>query len=256
MQPCGLLAPAVAIKAEAIVGPRDLVAYLGRGRHHGRVSDLAYHNSLMVQVWSVLASRDVRLTVHALRQFPPVPTTTAWITYLRCHDDIGWAVDDADAAAVGLDGSAHRAFLSDFYAGTFPGSFARGLVFQHNPDTGDRRISGAAASLAGVEAAMELPAGADGDRALDEAIARILLAHAVVMGFGGVPVLWSGDELGLRNDPAWADEPGHEDDNRWAHRSTGARPRPCRGSCWAGSACSGPSTGSVACRSPTGPPGR
>ncbi len=47
---------------------------------------------------------------------------------------------------------------------------------------------------------------------------RILLAHAVVLGWGGLPVLWMGDEVGLLNDPDWADEPGHEGDNRWAHR--------------------------------------
>ncbi|WP_380167554.1 alpha-amylase family protein [Jannaschia sp. R86511] len=211
-------APAVVLKAEAIVGPRDLVPYLGTGRHHGKVSDLAYHNSLMVQVWSMLASRDVRLTVHALRQFDPVPTTTSWLTYVRCHDDIGWAVDDGDAAAVGLDGHAHRGFLSDFYSGGFPGSFGRGLVFQHNEETGDRRISGTAASLAGLDAALSLPEGPARSAALDAVVDRLLLAHAVVMGFGGIPVLWSGDELALRNDPGWAEEPGHAGDNRWAHR--------------------------------------
>ena len=211
-------APGVLLKAEAIVGPRDLMPYLGTGRHHGRVSDLAYHNSLMVQVWSMLASRDVRLTVHALRQFDPAPTTTSWLTYVRCHDDIGWAVDDGDATAVGLDGHAHRGFLSDFYCGGFPGSFGRGLVFQHNEATGDRRISGTAASLAGLDAALELPDGPARAAALDSVVARLLLTHAVVMGFGGIPVLWSGDELALRDDPGWADETGHADDNRWAHR--------------------------------------
>jgi amylosucrase len=206
--------PAVAFKAEAIVGPADLVHYLGHGRHHGKVSDLAYHNSLMVQGWSMLAAGEVGLAVHALRNLPPVPTTTAWVTYARCHDDIGWAIDDADAAAVGLSGFAHRAFLSDYYAGLFPGSPARGLVFQHNEATGDRRISGTAASLAGVEAALD--AGDPG--ALGLALDRLLLVHALVVGWGGIPVLWMGDELALPNDPDWAAEEGHSDDNRWAHR--------------------------------------
>jgi amylosucrase len=202
-------APATLFKAEAIVGPRDLVDYLGSGRHAGRVSDLGYHNSLMVQVWSMLAAGDTVLARHALAALPPAPTTGTWITYVRCHDDIGWAVDDRDAAAVGLGGWEHRRFLSDYYAGLFPGSPAEGLVFQENPATGDRRISGTSASLAGL-----------GERRLDPegAVARILLAHAVVAGWGGVPVVWSGDELALPNDPHWAEEPGHERDNRWAHR--------------------------------------
>ena len=209
-----IAAPAVLLKAEAIVSTDDLVHYLGRGRHHGKVSDLAYHNTLMVHIWSMLASRDVRLAVQALRELPPVPTTTAWICYLRCQDDIGWAIDDADAAAVGLDGFAHRAFLSSFFTGEFPGSFARGLVFQANPLTGDRRVSGMAASLAGLESAERA-----GDAAAVElAVRRIQLAYAIVLGWGGIPVLWMGDEIGLPSDWAWASEPGHHDDGRWSHR--------------------------------------
>ena len=198
--------PAAVFKAEAIVGPQDLLAYLGQREHWGKVSDLAYHNSLMVQIWSMLASQDARLAARALQQLPPAPSTTAWITYARCHDDIGWAIGDDDAAAVGLSGFEHRRFLSDFYAGEFPGSWARGLVFQENPATGDRRISGSLASLAGLSA---------GDPG---AVDRILLAHAIVLGFGGLPVIWMGDELGLLNDPDWAADPEHAPDNRWAHR--------------------------------------
>ena len=142
-----IAAPAVAFKAEAIVGPRDLVQYLGTGTHAGRVSDLAYHNSLMVQVWSMLAARNTVLARQALGRLPASPATGTWITYVRCHDDIGWAIDDRDAHAVGVTGHGHRAFLSDWYSGEFPDTWADGLVFQANPATGDRRISGTAASL-------------------------------------------------------------------------------------------------------------
>jgi amylosucrase len=206
-----IAAPAVAFKAEAIVGPRDLVQYLGSGMHAGRVSDLAYHNSLMVQTWSMLAARNVVLARQALDSLPSAPATGTWITYVRCHDDIGWAIDDADAWAVGVTGEGHRRFLSDWYAGDTPGSWAEGLVFQANPATGDRRISGSAASLAGLRE--DAP-----PEDVDAAIARIFLAHAIAAGWGGVPVIWSGDELGQPNDPGWAEETGHEDDNRWAHR--------------------------------------
>ncbi len=206
--------PALAFKAEAIVGPRDLVQYLGQGPHAGRVSDLAYHNSLMVQVWSMLATGSSGLTKRALSALPPTPPSGTWICYVRCHDDIGWAIDDGDAAAAGLDGHAHRRFLSNWYAGDEPGSWARGLVFQHNPATGDKRISGTAAALTGLSDA-ELR-GDEGGVGLG--LARLFLAHAVVAGWGGIPVVWSGDELGMPNDPDWAREPGHEDDNRWAHR--------------------------------------
>jgi amylosucrase len=203
--------PAVLFKAEAIVAPQDLVHYLGQGAHHGKVSDIAYHNSLMVQVWSMIASQDVTLAAHALREIPPVPSSTTWVTYIRCHDDIGWAIDDNDAAAVGLNGFWHRSFLSDYYCGSYPGSPASGLVFQANPVTGDRRISGTAASLVGRETARS-------PVEIDLVVGRLFLAHAIVMGWGGIPVVWMGDEIGTVNDPDWAAEPGHEDDNRWAHR--------------------------------------
>ncbi|MBC7374735.1 MAG: alpha-amylase [Frankiales bacterium] len=207
-----IAAPAVLFKAEAIVGPLQLAPYLGVGAYAGKVSDLAYHNSLMVQVWSSLAARDARLATTALRRFPAKPTTTSWATYVRCHDDIGWAIDDADAAAVGWDGPSHRAFLSEFYSGEFPGSFADGLVFQENAETGDRRISGSAASLAGLGVVGADPA------AVDVAVRRHLLAHLVALGHGGLPVLWMGDELALLNDVDWARDPAHADDNRWVHR--------------------------------------
>jgi amylosucrase len=203
--------PAVLFKAEAIVAPQDLVHYLGQGAHHGKVSDIAYHNSLMVQIWSMLAAGDATLAAHALRAIPPVPASTTWVTYARCHDDIGWAIDAADAAAVGLNGFEHQRFLSDWYSGTFPGSPARGLVFQENPDTGDRRISGSAASLVGLDTA-----GSPAE--FDLVVGRLYLAHAIIMGWGGIPVIWMGDEIAMSNDPAWASEPGHESDNRWAHR--------------------------------------
>ena len=206
-----MAAPAVAFKAEAIVGPRDLVQYLGTGRHAGRVSDLAYHNSLMVQTWSMLATGNTILARHALGALPATPSTGTWITYARCHDDIGWAIDDSDAHAAGVTGPGHRHFLSDWYAGTFPGSWAQGLVFQANPETGDQRISGTAAALAGLREGQSTP-----DH--EAAIARILLAHAIAAGWGGIPVIWSGDELAQPNDPGWASEEGHEEDNRWAHR--------------------------------------
>ena len=204
--------PATAFKAEAIVGPRDLVPYLGTGRHVGRVSDLAYHNSLMVQVWNMLAIGDTRLAAHALAELPLTPSAGTWICYVRCHDDIGWAIDDRDAAAVGVNAWLHRRHLADWYAGEVPGSWGRGLVFQFNPETGDKRTSGTAASLLGLDPGV----GDTGERA--RALGRVFLAHAIAYSFGGLPVLWSGDELGQPNDPRWADDPAHAGDNRWAHR--------------------------------------
>jgi amylosucrase len=209
-----LAAPGLVLKAEAIVSPEMLVQYLGRHDQFRPECDLAYDNQLMVMLWSSLATRDVRLAERALSRRPPAPTSTSWVTYVRCHDDIGWAVSDADAAAVGLDGFSHRRFLSDYYSGAFPGSFARGARFQDNPATGDVRISGSAASLCGVEAALE----AGDSAALTAAIRRLESMYAVAFSFGGIPLIYMGDELALRNDTRWAQDQAHEHDNRWMHR--------------------------------------
>ncbi|CAN5842291.1 alpha-amylase family protein [soil metagenome] len=217
LRACSKIAtPAVAHKAEAIVSPSDLVHYFGTGRRYGKVANIAYHNSLMVQFWSALASRDTRLMTHALGAFPPTPPSIAWGCYARGHDDIGWAITDEDAAAVGISGYAHRQFLSDYYSGQFPGSHARGAVFQFNPQTLDRRISGSFASLVGLEAALE----ARDETLVTLAIERMLLGHALMAGFGGVPLIYMGDELGMRNDHGYLRDPDHATDNRWMHRPT------------------------------------
>jgi amylosucrase len=209
-----LAAPGLVLKAEAIVGPEMLVQYLGAHDRYQPECDLAYDNQLMVMLWSTLASRDVRLAEHALSRRRAAPAPTAWVSYLRCHDDIGWAVSDADAAAAGLGGFEHRRFLSEFFAGRFPGSFARGALFQENPLTGDVRISGMAASLCGIESAV-----AAGDEAeLTLGLRRLESMYAVVFSFGGIPLIYMGDELAMPNDPGWAGDPAQAHDNRWMHR--------------------------------------
>ena len=196
--------PALAFKAEAIVAPHDLVQYLGTGRHYGKVSDLAYHNTLMVQIWSMLATADSRLAVHTIERLPRAPSSASWITYVRCHDDIGWAITDDDTTGVGLSGYHHRRFLSDWYSGLYPGSTAHGLVFQENPATGDRRISGTTAALTGLSAAVQ-------PDEVDSAIGRFFLTHAIVYAWGGIPVIWSGDELAMANDPRLGGRGGPRD---------------------------------------------
>ncbi len=202
-----IAAPALVFKAEAIVPPSEVVSYFGRGKYAGRLSDLAYHNSFMVQIWSALATRDARLMAVAMSHMSQVPTTTAWATYLRCHDDIGWAIEDRDCETLGWNGWAHRNFLCDFYTNQVESSFADGTVFEENPITHDRRINGTAASLCGV--------GRD-DQPL--AVDRLLCAYTMVMGLGGVPLIFMGDEIALCNDRDYANDPNHADDNRWIHR--------------------------------------
>ena len=209
-----IAAPGLLLKAEAIVSPDVLLPYLGQGRGTNKECELAYHNAFMVLLWSGLAERRVALMTHALQRMPDSPSGSAWTTYVRCHDDIGWAVRDEDAASVGLSGSPHRAFLSNFYTGRFPGSFARGATFQYNPKTGDRRVSGSLASLVGLELALDN----EDEEEVELAIHRILLLHNLIFAFGGIPLIYMGDEIGMLNDYGYLDDPDLRDDNRWMHR--------------------------------------
>ncbi len=210
-----IAAPSVIHLAEAIVAPAEMIPYLGQGEHDGKEGNLAYHNSLMVQFWSALATRDTAMMTHVLRKhFPPVFTNATFATYIRCHDDIGWAITDDDAHAVGANGHKHRSYLSEFYEGGFPGSFAKGELFQVNPDTGDKRISGSFASLAGLELAQRF-----GDQqAVEMAIQRILMGHALIASYGGIPLVYMGDELALTNDYSYIADPHRAHDSRWVHR--------------------------------------
>jgi amylosucrase len=201
-----LAAPGVIFKAEAIVAPDDLVPYLGGHDRYRPECELAYHNQLMVMLWSSLATRDARLMAQSLRRLRPIPDEASWVTYVRGHDDIGWAISAEDASAVGWDWWNHRNFLNDFYSGRFPGSYARGALFQENPETRDARISGSAASLAGVETEP------------DAGVRRLILLYSVIFAFGGIPLIYMGDELAMRNDPGYLDDSALAGDNRWMHR--------------------------------------
>lgn len=208
-------APAVIHLEEAIVGPAEMLTYLGRGEHEGREGNLAYHNNLMVHYWSALATRDTRLMRKVLAEnFPETLPNATYTTYLRCHDDIGWAITDEDAGAMGLSGLAHREFLSKFYAGDFPGSFAQGAYFQINEETGDSRISGTLASLAGLEKAQDEGCA----RGIELAVHRILMGNALIASFGGLPLIYMGDEVALLNDHDHREDPLRRDDSRWLHR--------------------------------------
>jgi hypothetical protein len=168
----------------------------------------------MALLWNSLATREVRLLRQALRQRFKLPAGCAWVNYVRCHDDIGWTFSDEDAVQLNVDGGPHRRFLNAFYTGRFAGSFARGLPFQENPKTGDCRISGTCASLAGLEKALREETAAEAELT----IRRILLIHGVILTVGGIPLLYLGDEWATLNDYSFRSDPAKAGDSRWVHR--------------------------------------
>ena len=205
----GIAAPAMLFKSEAIVHPDEVVKYISR-----QECQLSYNPLLMALLWNTLATRQVNLLTQALRERSQLPPGTAWVNYVRCHDDIGWTFSDDDARRLNIDGYAHRRFLNEFYTGRFPGSFARGLPFQENLKTGDMRISGSTASLAGLEKALTEETEAE----VELAIRRILLIHAVILAVNGLPLLYLGDECAVLNDYSFNSDPRRAGDSRWVHR--------------------------------------
>lgn len=197
-----IAAPAMLFKSEAIVHPDDVVKYISPEE-----CQVAYNPLQMALLWNTLATREVNLLQQALEERHNLHPNTAWINYVRSHDDIGWTFADEDAVKFGINGYDHRQFLNRFYVNRFDGSFARGVPFQDNPVTGDCRISGTCASLAGVS---------QGDLL---AVKRILLLHSVILSSGGIPLLYLGDEVGTLNDLSYLKNPAKMDDSRWVHRS-------------------------------------
>lgn len=204
-----LAAPGLVFKSEAIVHPDQVVEYVSPEE-----CQLSYNPTLMALLWEALATRETKLLIRSLSHRHHLEDGTTWVNYLRCHDDIGWSFDDADAQAVGINPYNHRNFLNAFYTGQFAGSFARGVPFQENPDTGDMRISGTLASLAGLEQAIEK----DDHELKEMAIRRMALLHGIVASIGGIPLLYLGEEWGLLNDYDFVKDPAKAGDSRWIHR--------------------------------------
>ncbi|XZE54018.1 amylosucrase [Planctomycetaceae bacterium SH139] len=202
-------APAMVFKSEAIVHPDEVRKYVRADE-----CQLSYNPQLMALLWNALATREVRLLETAMRRRFSIPRDCEWVNYVRSHDDIGWAISDEDITAVGFDCRDHRRFLTNFYTGKFADSFSRGLPFQIDPRTGDGRVSGTTASLAGLEEALEL----EDEELTDLAVKRILLLHGVIMTIGGIPLIYLGDELATLNDRSFATDPVKAGDSRWVHR--------------------------------------
>ena len=209
-----IAAPAMKFKSEAIVHPDDVAKYFGQGDRAGYECSLSYNPTLMALLWETLATREVKLLKYAMQQRFQIPENCAWINYVRVHDDIGWSFADEDAQALWMNPFDHRQFLNAFYTGQFPGSFARGLLFNYNPITRDGRINGTCASLAGLEKAVK----ANDEVAIELAIRRILLLHSIIVSIGGIPLIYLGDELGTLNDYSYRQDDNKFDDSRWVHR--------------------------------------
>ncbi|MCT0209205.1 MAG: alpha-amylase [Cyanobium sp.] len=210
---CQVTAPGVLFIAEAIVAPVEVAKYFGEDAIVAKECEIAYNATLMALLWDGIATKNTRLLREGIKSLPSKLDRATWLNYVRCHDDIGFGFDDSDIRAAGYDPSAHRRFLVDYFTGHYDDS-ARGLVFMRNEATGDARICGSLASLVGLEAALEQ----QNARLTRQAIDRILLLHGVILSFGGIPLIYNGDALGVLNDYSFRDDPDKHEDSRWVHR--------------------------------------
>ncbi len=211
---CQVSAPGVLFIAEAIVAPVEIIKYFGEDAVIAKECEVAYNATMMALLWDAVATKNTKLLQQGLKSLPDKLDRATWLNYIRCHDDIGLGFDDHDVLAVGYEPRAHRQFLIDYYTGAYGDSPARGLSFGKNDKTGDARISGSLASLIGLERALE-----EGDaEKIEWAVNRILLLHSIILAFGGIPLIYYGDEIGTINDCTFLEDESKANDSRWAHR--------------------------------------
>ena len=213
---CQVTAPGVLFIAEAIVAPVEVIKYFGEDAVIAKECEIAYNATFMALLWDAVATKNAKLLNQGIKSLPVKLERATWLNYVRCHDDIGLGFDDRDIQQVGYQPLNHRKFLIDYYTGEFDESHARGLQFGRNEKTGDARISGTLASLVGLEYSLEKSDLQD----IDDAIKTILLLHGLILSFGGIPLLYYGDEIGSLNDYSYLDDPNKAGDTRWVHRPT------------------------------------
>ncbi|MFZ1751694.1 MAG: alpha-amylase family protein, partial [Saprospiraceae bacterium] len=209
-----IAAPGMAILGEAIVSPQNIIPYFGLERQKGKECQIAYNPTQMALQWDALATGETNVMLHSQATLQQKPDDCTWITYTRCHDDIGLGFDDEAIRDAGFNPYEHRRFLKNYYSGEYHGSVSKGALFAVNPKTQDARISGTLASLCGLEDAINKK---DKEQ-IQISIQKIILMQAHAIFLGGIPMLFYGDELGYTNDYSFESDPAKSDDNRWMHR--------------------------------------
>ena len=208
-----IVCPSVILKGEVVMAPKELKAYFGTPE--APECHLLYNVSLMVNFWSSLASQDVRLLEHMAEDILSMEEHCSFVNYIRCHDDIGWGLDEDYERKIGIDPLKHKIFLYRFFEGSFPGSYSLGQLYNYDRVSLDARSCGTTASLCGIENGRNH----FDDTMIEMGVKRDLLMHAALYSFRGFPMLSSGDEIGQLNDWSSMNNPSLALDSRNIHRS-------------------------------------
>ena len=207
-----IVCPGVLLLGEVVMEPSKVVPYFGtvdKPECH-----MLYNVTTMASTWNTIATKDVGLLKRQMDQVCALPKDYVFLNYLRCHDDIGWGLDYDWLAQFGIDEVAHKKFLNDYFTGKGYNSDSRGELYNDDPRLGDARLCGTTASLSGLEAG-QYEANAD---KIDQAIACDLMLHGYLLAQSGIPVLYSGDEIGQTNDYSYKNDPDKCADSRYLHR--------------------------------------
>lgn len=206
-----IVCPSLAILGEAIVEPDEIFKYFGTENH--MECGLLYNANYMVNIWNAFAAKDSRLLNIDNNKYK-LHQNSCWMNYIRCHDDIGWGLNEDALKSLGIDPFLHKQFLINFYSDNFYSSFSKGENYQYNVISKDARTNGTAASLLGLEKSIE-------ERYTYEqaiSISRIKLAHSLVFSHQGIPLIYSGDEIATLNDHSYLEDPDKSQEGRWLHR--------------------------------------
>lgn len=209
---CEIVCPGVLLLGEVVMEPEKVVPYFGtvdKPECH-----MLYNVTTMASTWHSVATRDVRLLKLQMNIVSRLPKEYVFLNYLRCHDDIGWGLDYVWLMQFGIGEVSHKKYLNDFLTGQNPDSFARGELYNSDPTSGDARLCGTTASLCGIEKAVY----ERNEAALEQAIKLDLMLHAYMLTQSGIPVIYSGDEIGQQNDYSYHNEPDRWGDSRYLHR--------------------------------------
>lgn len=207
-----IVCPSVILLGEVVMEPEKVVPYFGTVEKPE--CHMLYNVTTMVTTWNSIATRDIRLLKKQMDIVSRLPKQYTFLNYLRCHDDIGWGLDFDTMKQWGMEEPSHKRYLNDYFTGKIADSISRGELYNDDPVTQDARFCGTTASMCGIEAA-----GFEGNaEKMQTAIQEDLMLHAYMLTQSGIPMLYSGDELGQVNDYSYKDDAEKASDSRYLHR--------------------------------------
>lgn len=167
-----MTAPRTVIQAEACQYPNDILPYFGKERKFETTINnenktikrtdefqIAYHFPYMPAIWASLVTGDKNHFINAYKNTPQIPTSSSWGVFLRVHDELSLEMVDKETREI-----VYKALINK------GAEFRKGLG-----------VSGRMANF------------------LDNNPNRIEMAFSILLSLPGIPIIYYGDEVGVRN---------------------------------------------------------